>query len=78
MVFRHTLTANENYPVQDIVTLSSPIQMQLSFKPIIFSDLFLPFLESESNFNYFEKKDASHTYFISEISECEKVGWITL
>ena len=77
-MFRHTLTANENYPVQDIVTLSSSIQMQLSSEPIIFSDLFLPFLESTSNFNYFEKKDDRHTYFISEISDCEKLGWITL
>ena len=78
MVFRHTLTANENYPVQDIVTLSSSIQMQLSSKPIIFSDLFLPFLESISNFEHFEKKDGRHTYFISEIKECEKLGWTTL
>ena len=77
-MFRNTLTGNDDYPVQDCLNLSSPIQMELSFKRIIFSDLFLPFLESTSNFKYFEKKDDRHTYFISEISEYEKLGWITL
>ena len=77
-VFRTTLTANDKYPVRDCVNFSSPIQMQLYLKPIIFSDLFLPFLESTSNFRHFEKKDDRHTYFISEITECEKLGWTTL
>ena len=74
MVFRNTLTANDKYPVQDCVNLSSPIQMQLSLKPTIFSDFFVPFLESTSNFKHFEKKDDRHSYFISEITDCEKLG----
>ena len=73
-MFRKTLTANDKYPVQDCVNLSSPIQMQLSLKPTIFSDFFVPFLESTSNFKHFEKKDDSHSYFISEITDCERVG----
>ena len=48
--------------------------MELSLKPTIFSDFFVPFLESTSNFKHFEKKDDRHTYFISEITECEKRG----
>ena len=73
-MFRNTLTANDKYPVRDCVNLLSPIQMQLSLKPTIFSHFFVPFLESTSNFKHFEKKDDRHTYFISEITECEKRG----
>ena len=73
-VFRNTLTANDKYPVRDCVNLLSPIQMQLSLKPTIFSHFFVPFLESTSNFKHFEKKDDSHSYFISEITHCERVG----
>ena len=73
-MFRNTLTANENYPVQECENLSSPIQMELYFKPTIFVDFFVSFLESTSNFEHFQKKDERHTYFISEITECEKLG----
>ena len=73
-MFRNTLTANDNYPIQDSGNFSSAIQMHLSLKPKIFSDFFVLFLESTSNFEHFEKKDDRHTYFISEITECEKRG----
>ena len=48
--------------------------MQLSYRATIFSDFFVSFLESTSNFKHFEKKDDRHSYFISEIKECEKRG----
>ena len=73
-MFRNILTANDKYPFLDCVSLWSQIQMQLSQKPTIFSDFFIRFLESTSNFKLFEKKDDRHTYFISEITECEKSG----
>ena len=73
-MFRYTLTASDNYNVQDCVNLSSPIQMELSLKQKTFSDFFVPFLESTSNFKHLEKKDDRHTYFISEITHCERVG----
>ena len=73
-VFRNTLTANENYPVKDSENLSSRIQMELYLKPTIFSDFFVSFLEFTSNSKHFGKKDDRHTYFISEIKECEKRG----
>ena len=38
-MFRNTLTANDNYPVQDCGNLSSSIQMHLSLKSKIFSHL---------------------------------------
>ena len=65
---------NDNYPVQDCGNLSSPIQMELYLKPTIFSDFFVSFLESTSNFKHFEKKDDRHSYFITEITGCERLG----
>ena len=77
-VFRNTLTANDKYPVQDCVNLSSPIQIQLSLKTKIFSDFINQFLKSTWNFKHFEIKHDCHNYFISEITECEKLGLTTL
>ena len=73
-IFRNTLTASDNYPVKDSENLSSGIQMELYLKPTIFSNLFVSFLEFTSNSKHFGKKDDRHTYFISEIKECEKRG----
>ena len=73
-VFVNTLTADGKYPVQGCENLQLPIQMQLSEKRKTFSEFFVPFLESTSNFKHFEKKDDRHTYFISEITECERLG----
>ena len=73
-MFRNTLTSNDKYPVRDCVNLLSPIQMQLSLKPTIFSNFFVPFLESTSNFKHFEKKDDRHSYFITEITGSERLG----
>ena len=50
------------------------MQMELSLKATIFSDFFVPFLESTSNFKHFEKNDNRHSYFISEIRDCERLG----
>ena len=72
-MFRNSLTANDNYPIQDSGNFSSAIQMHLSLKPKIFSYFFVLFLQSTSNFEHFEKKGDRHTYFISDINECEKV-----
>ena len=72
-MFRNTLTANDKYPVRDCVNFSSPIQRRLSLKPTIFSEYFGPFLQSTSNFKHLEKKDDRHSYFISEITDCERL-----
>ena len=73
-MFPNTLTGNDKYPVQYCENLLSPIQMQLFLKPETFSDSFVPLLESTSNFKHFRKKDDRHSYFISEITECQKLG----
>ena len=46
--------------------------MEVELKPTIFPDFVVSFLESKSNFEHFEKKDDSHSYFIAEITQCEK------
>ena len=55
-VLVNTLTAYDNYPVQDCQNLPLPIQMQLSKKRKNFWQLFVPFLKSKSNFKHFGKK----------------------
>ena len=55
-VFLKTLTADGKYRVQGCGNMQLPIQMQLSEKQKIFSEIFIPFLESTSNFKHFEKK----------------------
>ena len=73
-MFPNTLTANDKYTVRDCVNLSSPIEMKLSLKRKNFSDLFVPFLESTSNFKHFQKKDDRHSCSILEITDCERLG----
>ena len=73
-VFHNTLTANDKYTVRDCVNLLSMIKMQFSLKHTIFSDFFVPFLESTSNFKHFEKKVDRHSYFMSKITDCERLG----
>ena len=73
-VFRNTLTSNDKYRVRDCGNLLCSIQMQLSLKATIFSDFFVQFLESTSNFKHFEKQDDSHSSFIWENRHCERVG----
>ena len=55
-MFVNTLTGNAKYGVQDCQNLPPPIQMELSEKRKSFSGFFLPFLESTSNFQQFQKK----------------------
>ena len=52
--------------------------MELPLKPKTFSEFFVPFLESTSNFKHLEKKDDGHRYFITEITDSERVGYKTL
>ena len=73
-MFRNTLSANDKYPVQDCENFSSGIQMLLSLKPKTSSRSFVPFFESTSNFKHFEKKDDRHSYFVSEIADCQRLG----
>ena len=60
-VFLNTLIADDKYSAQDCENSLLPIQMILSEKPIAFCELFVPFLESTSNFKNFERKGVHHS-----------------
>ena len=77
-MFVNTLSVDGKYPFQYLGNLQLPIQMQLSEKRKKFSEFFIPFLESTSNFKPFEKKDDDHSQSLSEIKDCEKLRHTTL
>ena len=52
-----TWTADYKYPVPDCENLPFPIHIQLSSKKKTFSGFFIPFMESPSNFEHFQKKE---------------------
>ena len=60
-MFVNTLTGDGKYPVQGCENLQLPIQMQLSENWYSFSEFFIAFLESTSNFKHFEKRDDCHS-----------------
>ena len=60
-MFVNTLTGDGKYPVQGCENLQLPIQMQLSENWYSFSEFFIAFLESTSNFKHFEKRDGCHS-----------------
>ena len=66
-VFVKTLTANDKYLVLDCKKLPLPIPTQLSEKRKTFSQYFIAFLESTSNFKDFERKYDRHSQSISEL-----------
>ena len=73
-VFGNTFSGNEKYLFRDCENFLSPIEMELSFKPKTFSDLLVQFLESTSHFEHLKKKDHRHSYFTSEITDCQSHG----
>ena len=73
-MLRNTLAANDKYTVRDCVNLASPIKMQLPLKRTMCPDFSVPFLEYKSILKHFEKKDGSHSFLISEITDCERLG----
>ena len=75
-MFVNILTADSNYSRFNRENLMQPIQMQLSNKQKIFSGLFFAFLKSTLNFEHFQKKYDSHSWYISRVTDYEKCGWI--
>ena len=73
-LFPNTLSANAKYSLLNRDNLAQPIQMQLSRKEKTFSKFFCGFLKSSLNFEHFQKKDDSHSWGISKITESEKQG----
>ena len=74
ILFPDTLSANSRYSFLNRDNLTQPIQMQLSRKEKTFSEFFCSFLKSTLNFEHSQKKDDSHSWGISKITESEKQG----
>ena len=68
------MSADGKYSLFKRDNLMQPIQMQLSQKQKTFSQFFCAFLKSSLNFEHFQKKDDSHSWGISKITESEKQG----
>ena len=64
----NTLRTNERYPLLKRDNLMIPIHTQLSRKQNTFPQFFKGFSKSRLNFKYFEKKDDTRTFCISEIT----------
>ena len=52
--------------------------MQTSLKLLTCSRFFIAFLKSRSNFEYFEKKDPSHSLRITAIINCETGSYLNV
>ena len=73
-LFPNPLSAEGKYSLLNRDNLTQPSQMQLSRKQKTFSEFFCAFLKSSLNFEHFQKKDDSHSWGISKITESEKQG----
>ena len=73
-LFPNTLRADAKYSLLNKDNLTQPIQMEFSRKQKSFSEFFSAFLESSLNFEHFQKKDNSHSWGISKITESQKQG----
>ena len=68
------MSAVDKCSLQNRDNLMRPIHMQLSEKVKTFSWFFNVFSKSRLSFEYFQKKDDAHSFFISEVTACEKRG----
>ena len=71
-LFVNTLTADDKYSLLNRGNLTEPIQILLSQKQNIFSEVLSPFLKSMLNFEHFQQKYDPHSRCISEIAVSEK------
>ena len=68
------MAGDYKYPVAQCESLPFPIKMISSLKPKTFAWFFIPFMESPSNFKHFQKKEDSHSQYISENNDGVRVG----
>ena len=69
----NTFATEEKYLVHNRKNLTITIKMELSEKKKTFSKFSPAFLKSKLNFECFEKKDDSHSFCISVITDFENV-----
>ena len=73
-LFVNTLTADEQYYLQNRKNLQEPIQLQLSKKQKSFSQLLPAYMKSISNVRQFKKKDDLQRLCLIEIRDCKRRG----
>ena len=76
--FLKTLTSDYKCSRQNLENLWQQVPRQISRKAQSFSGYFVAFLKSTLNFEYFEKKDQSHSLSINEIINCEKGNYLNV
>ena len=76
--FLSTLTSDYKCSRQNLENLWQQVPRQISRKVQNFSGYFVAFLKSTLNFEYFEKKDQSHSLSINEIINCEKGNYLNV
>ena len=69
----NTLAADQKYPFLNRGNLMIPIQMQISMKQRTFPQFLTAFSKSSLNCKYFETKNESHRFCISEFTDSENV-----
>ena len=68
------MTADDKYFLLKWDNLTQPIPMQLSQKQKAFSEIFLAISKFALNFEHFQTKDDSHSWFVPELTNYEKRG----
>ena len=76
--FLNTSTSDYKCSRQNLENLWQQVPRQISRKAQTFSGFFVTFLKSTLNFEYFEKKDQSHSLSINEIMNCEKGNYLNV
>ena len=71
-LFVNTLTPDDKYSLINRRNFTQPIQILLSKKQKIFSEIFSSFFKYTFNFEHFEKKDDRHSSCISVITVSEE------
>ena len=69
----NTLAADKKYPALNRQNLTISIQMYFYQKQNTLFQVSAAFLKSQLNFEYFEKKDDPHRFYISQITDSENV-----
>ena len=77
-LFLNTLTADNKYFRCNVQNFAQQVQTPLSQKQKPFSQSFIAFLKCAWNLEHFEKKDEYPSLIISEITDCERGGYLNI
>ena len=72
------MTADDRYIRCNMQNFPQQIQTPISVKQKIFSGFFIAYLECASNLEHFQKKDEHPSPVISEITDSETVGYLSV